>query len=162
MSYDYNRDHKEFRDSINDAPNSIKKFGTHIILPFLLLSLCIGAFGFVTGIFGEAADTAQETYGAKAAVRKYEWFKDKYNNIQNYDVQYKTAVSSFKTFKKDAGPRSDWTFEDKQEYSRLQSVAQGLRNQRNSVVAEYNSASEKATWSVFQTNDLPRRIPLLP
>ena len=93
-----------------------------------------------------------------AIVYKYEYF---YNQAESYKAIKKkifVARGSVERFKQDAGPRKEWTYEDKTEYSRLVSISDGLVYQCNDIVADYNAKSQQATRSIFKTNDTPYRL----
>lgn len=101
----------------------------------------------------------QKTYNADNAIYNYEWFKERYEAIQAIDNKITIADQSVEGFKSSAGDRSNWTFEDKTEDSRLHTVAQGLRSQKEDLVAEYNARAKMANRNIFQ-NNLPLFINL--
>jgi hypothetical protein len=157
---------KDYRQDVNEVGGmvgwTLGRVFRLVVLPLVLFSFAVVGLSYGFGWCGEAAEVAQDTYGPKAAVRKYEWFKDKAHNIKNYEAQIVTAKRAVDQFKEEAGPRTGWSSEDKTEASRLAAVAHGLKNQRNSVAAEYNAAAAKATWSAFKTDDIPHHIEMLP
>lgn len=91
-------------------------------------------------------------------IYNYEYF---YNQSEAYSAinrKIATATKSVSNFKQDAGPRKEWTFEDKTEMSRLRSIADGLTYQCNDIVADYNAKAKQATRSIFKTNSTPYRL----
>lgn len=126
----------------------------------LLVVGCIGiasisAVGFVFGIFGETAQVAKEEFGAKASLKKYEWFKDasasiskQKTNVMEYQQRIKSFESDYEGVKK-----SEWPRDERQEYNQLKSELVGIKQIYNDTVAEYNAQSSKFNWSMYdQTN----------
>jgi len=106
-------------------------------------------------------DIIQKTYDANNVLYNYHWFKEREQAILMLKVtidQSDTAVTSFEA---SAGPRKDWTFEDKNEDARLRAVAQGQKAQYNSLVGEYNARMKEADRSLFE-EDLPLFFNLMP
>lgn len=125
----------------------------------IILLVVLSIVGYALGWIGEAADVAQEQFGARNAVRQYEWFKNQYELIQAADQKIAQTEAQLKQLKEDLGPdRKEWSMFDAQEYDRLSSVLLGQRNYRQTLVADYNAHSKMANRSVFRTNDLPETI----
>ena len=122
------------------------------IIPTLIL---LGLIGTVAGWFGEGAQVAREEFGPRAAVFKYEWFHDKHENIKSVKSKVKIAQDAVKSFTDSAGPRTSWTFEDKNEMSRLSAVLNATQNILTEMVSEYNSNSKKFNHKVFRDAQLP-------
>lgn len=101
----------------------------------------------------------KKTYDADNVIYNYEWFKKTYEDIGALDTKITIADKAVADFESNAGARADWTFEDKTENSRLRAVAQGLRSQKEDVVAEYNARAKMANRNIFQDN-LPLFIDL--
>jgi hypothetical protein len=131
------------------------------LLGFLLLvGLAVG--GLVWSITGNVATQAgrviSKTIDADNVLANYEWFKRQYEDIRGMEPKLQSAQSSLNSFMQSAGPRSAWTFEDKQEASRLNSVILGLTNQRVGMINEYNARTQMANRNIFRTGDLPETI----
>ena len=60
------------------------------------------------------------------------------------------AVVQFKT---DAGPRTDWTFEDKDELARLTTDLRGQKAYFEQLKADFRAESSKANKSLFKGDD---------
>lgn len=138
------------------------------ILKWVLWIMLIGAIITTAGYFITAAlspvkgtmKVIEKTYDGDKIFSDYEWF---YNQNESYSAiksQIEAAKQAVKTFKKDAGSRKDWTFEDKNEYSRLNSVVTGLEFQLKDVVKNYNARSKMWTRNQFKSSDLPYTLPL--
>lgn len=94
----------------------------------------------------------QKTYDADNVIYNYEWFKQQYETIGALKTKIKNAQESVQAFESSAGDRKSWTFEDKTEHARLQSVVLGLKNQLEDVVATYNARAKMANRNIFQEN----------
>lgn len=109
-------------------------------------------------VANQAGRVFEKTFDADNMVGNYEWFKQQYQDIKAIDTKIVSTQSSFDTFITSAGDRSTWTFEDKQEFGRLNTIINGLKNQRASMVAEYNARASMANRNIFRTNDLPESL----
>lgn len=141
------------------------KVGAWLTAIFLVVSL-IG-FGMKTVLFpahvaNKTVDTAYQitdkTLNADNVIYNYEWFKRQYNDYLAINNKVKNAEITVKEFNDSAGPRDKWTFEDKTESARLQSIVTGLKQQRQDIVSEYNAKSQMANRSIFKTGDLPEQL----
>jgi len=99
-----------------------------------------------------------KTLTADNALYNYEWFKKQKEDIDALVKKYEVAVLASEGFKAEAGPRADWTFEDKDESARLSAVAQGVKSQYIDAVALYNARSKMANRSIFQDGKIPAFI----
>lgn len=100
----------------------------------------------------------QRTLTTDNIVSNYEWFKQQVQDVGAMDRRLETQHSAMATFEKSAGPRSDWTFEDRTEHARLNAIIAGLEGQRAAMVAEYNARTQMANRDLFRTNDLPETL----
>ena len=126
------------------------KLGGGVIIVIALLSGLAGLFGW----FGDAADAAKKEFGPKAMLTKYEWFIDTSKQIERmqaditiYQVKQEICVVPKGMYKADRIEREQcmlWA----------QEVA-GIKSSYNDIVAEYNSASSKFNWSMFDTANIP-------
>lgn len=99
-----------------------------------------------------------QTLTAENAIYNYEWFKNRYEAIIAIDKKIEVARVSAEQFDEAAGDRKDWTFEDKQESSRLHSIVQGLESQKEDLIAEYNARSKQANRNIFKDGLIPSII----
>lgn len=106
-------------------------------------------------------DIVERTYNADNALYNYRWFKDRHEAILATEKKIVIAKEAITDFELSAGERSTWTFEDKTEHSRLNSVFLGLRTNYEDLVAEYNSRAKQVDRAVFQ-NELPLFFDLRP
>lgn len=94
-------------------------------------------------------DIVKKTYNADNAIYNSHWFKEKAGAIRAAETNMLSAEADLKAFQETAGPRDKWTFDDKQEESRLRSVATGLRNARKSDIEEYNARAQEVDRAIF-------------
>ena len=126
----------------------------------VIFSIVIGTIGFVANPFKQGAAIINKTIDADNVIMNYEWFKQRHEDIGAIDSKIKGAQNAVDQFKEDAGERKDWHREDREEHSRLASVALGLTQQRADLAAEYNARSRMVNRSIFKTGDseLPESI----
>lgn len=121
--------------------------------------------GMIFGWFGEAAEVAQDEFGPKAMLKKYEWFIDQASSIEKMDQDIQmfenrmsNVDSSYVAYGAD---KSKWAPHVQVTYNRERQQARddltAVASQRNNLVREYNAQSEKFNWRSFETRlDKPR------
>lgn len=108
-----------------------------------------------------AYDAVSKTINADNAIYNYEWFKRQKESIDATKQKLVIAQNAVSNFQEMAGERKDWTFEDKTENSRLNSVSQGIESQLKDIIAEYNARTQMANRNIFQNGILPNYIDAL-
>lgn len=106
-------------------------------------------------------DIVTKTYNADNALYNYHWFQERLQDIKAAEVQIQNAIDTKASFEASAGPRKDWTFEDKTEDARLGTVVLGIKNNYQSIVAEYNAHAAEADRNIF-SQELPLFFSLKP
>lgn len=129
-----------------------------LILPGLVV---IGGFFWALSILTRPAQVIDEVLQPANIIQNYEWFELTYNDALALDRQIKGAQSQIATFEDSAGDRSGWDRIDKTEHARLNAILQGLRQQRESVIADYNARSNLLTRSIFKGADLPYQLSII-
>lgn len=126
------------------------------IIGILLLSALGSAMGLVTIPWLKFdrqvqmnRDIVTKTYNAYNAIYNYHWFQERLQEIKATEVQIQNAKDTEASFKESAGPRKDWTFEDKTEDARLNTIILGLKNHYQQIVAEYNARANESDRSIF-------------
>lgn len=109
-------------------------------------------------ILETAYDAQDETLNAENAIYNYEYFKNQKESIDATKQKLMIARDSVERFKEEAGERSTWTFEDKNEYSRLNAVSQGIESQLKDMIADYNAKSSMANRAIFKDSIVPNYI----
>lgn len=105
-----------------------------------------------------AYDAQDKTLNADNAIYNYEWFKQQFEDIKALKAKVQIADQSVVDFNAAAGPRTEWTFEDKTEAARLGAIAQGLRSQLEDVIATYNARGKMANRTLFKDSIVPSFI----
>ena len=147
-----------------------------ILMKYVLLTI-LGVGGLMAVSFGikvlffpvntanklieTAYDAQDKVLNADNAIYNYEWFKQQKEDIDAMGNKYENASQTLVDFMDVAGERSIWTFEDKTEYSRLNAVKLGIKNQLEQAIADYNARSKMATRNIFADGVLPSYIDAL-
>lgn len=117
----------------------------------------VGALAIGTIACDEAADVAHDEFGPRAALKKYEWFKDaaaaldaKVADIRVYEAKQKDLTDMY------AGkPRSEWPRDDREAYSINASELAGMKTSFNKLAADYNAQMAKFNWAFAEAGRLP-------
>lgn len=112
----------------------------------------------VEQLINTAYDAQTKTLNADNAIANYEWFKQQYEDIEASKLQIENALNTVTNFEKSFPDKSKWTFEDKQEYSRLISIHLGLQNYTITLIADYNAKSKMANRAIFKNSIFPEFI----
>lgn len=99
-------------------------------------------------------DIVEKTYTAENALMQYHWFQEKAEYIKATKAKVAVAKQTMDSFQDAAGPRSEWTFDDRNEYARLVTVWFGLQAHLEEVVAEYNARAKETDRAIFK-DELP-------
>ena len=129
------------------------------------LGLLVRVLFFPVNTAEKLIDTAYgsqaKTLNADNATYNYEWFKQTKEDIEAKKRQYDNALIASDSFKESAGDRSTWTFEDKGESARLESVKLGLANSLEQLIADYNARASMANRKIFINSIVPDYIDAL-
>lgn len=99
---------------------------------------------------------------ADNAIYNYEWFKQKNEDIEATKRKLDNAENAFVLYKESLPKdRKEWTFEDKNEDTRLRSVTLGIENHLEQLIADYNARAKMATRNIFEDSVLPDYIDAL-
>ena len=122
------------------------------------LAIVIALIGWPLGLFSSVAQVAQEEFGPRAALEKYEWFKDaaaqlekKQADIGVYEGRLKTMNETYAKLE-----RHKWPREDREQFNLWSSEIAGVRASFNSLAAEYNAQMAKFNWRFANAGDLPK------
>ncbi len=125
----------------------------------LLVIVPLSMIGWGLGLFSEAAQVAQEEFGPRAALDKYEWFIEQSTRIEKMDQDIKLFEGSAEAVDKQYagyGDQTKWSPDIRLQYNRAKQQSRddliAVVSQRNNLVREYNGASQKFNWSPFQTD----------
>lgn len=131
----------------------IKWLGGLLVVGLLL----IGVSHFL-GAANETAEVAQEEFGARALVRKYEWFKDAAAQLDAKRAAIEVQEVRISGMEEDyqGRPRADWPRDERQAYQQMQAELAGMKNSYNTLAAEYNSAMSKINYAFANQGQLPQ------
>lgn len=134
------------------------QIGFLILGTLLVFSVVIGVVGYGLGWFSEAAQVAQEEFGPRAMLEKYEWFKDAAAQLdkKRADIRvYKSRISHMKEDYKDV-KRLDWPRSDREQFNLWRTEVAGVIASYNGLAAEYNSQMAKFNWRFANRGELPQ------
>ena len=107
-------------------------------------------------------DIQNKTYNADNILYNYHWFQETAAQLNAYSQNLQDAQKAVADFKANAkGDMSTWSYAETTEYARLNSVAQGIGQQYNSLANEYNAKAGEADRGIFKDN-LPLFFSLKP
>lgn len=139
-----------------------------VLVGFVGLSLLGAGLGIITlswlklnSQIQTNQDIIKKTYTADNAIYNYHWFQERKASIDALDQTIVQSEGTLASFEASAGPRKDWTFEDKGEDGRLRAVVSGQKAQYNSLVGEYNARAKEVDRNIFQ-DGLPLFFSLKP
>jgi len=133
-------------------------FILRIVFAITLIVVVVGGLSYALGWCGEAAQVAQEEFGARGSLKKYEWFKEAAQQLKKKDKDISIAEQKLKTLEEayTGIARGQWPRSDREQYNVWASELSGIKSSYNNLVAEYNAASSKFNWShVKSEGDLP-------
>lgn len=107
---------------------------------------------------GTAEGIIDRTLNPENALEQYHWFKQQKEDIDAAGKNVAKAKSSLDAFLEAAGPRSGWTFEDKQQYATLTQIGLGLEMHREQMIGDYNARAKQADRAIFEDGVIPRLI----
>jgi hypothetical protein len=147
----YRDDYRQFeKESIWTIPRAILLGG------FLIAG--VGTLGYVGGWFSETAKVAQDEFGPRALLTKYEWFKDasaaldqKLATIKVYQTKTSALRDDYK-----GQARSTWARDDREQLSIWESEVAGVKASYNELAAQYNSEMAKFNWRFANIGQLPQ------
>jgi hypothetical protein len=105
-------------------------------------------------------EITEKTLDADNVLQNYEWFKMQYEDYVAINSKINNAEVAAESFRESAGDRKEWTFEDKTEDARLQTIVTGLKQQREDIIAEYNAKSKMQNRNLFKDKNLPDQLPI--
>lgn len=141
-------------------------YGLGILIAISLVGMVLKVVLFPAKVAGNLIDTGykatDKVLNADNAIYNYEWFKKQYEDIEATKRKMNNAAVAHLEFRESL-PKSrlEWTFEDKQEDSRLNSIYLGLSNHLEGLIGDYNARAKMSTRNIFQNSVLPDYIDAL-
>lgn len=130
-----------------------------VFFGLVIFGIVTSVVGYSLGWFGEAATVAQEEFGPKAMLTKYEWFKDASAQLDKKQADIKVYESRLRSVEEGYPPgasRSSWNREDREQHNVWASEVAGVKASYNSLAAEYNAQMAKFNWRFANAGDLPK------
>lgn len=131
--------------------------GCAIVVVVLALMIPLGIVGWLLGWFTEAAQVAQEEFGPRAMLKKYEWFKDasatldkKAADIKVYETRMKNLEEQYKGV-----ARSNWPRDERETFNQWSTELAGIKASYNQLAASYNAAHSKINWTFADVGSVP-------
>ncbi len=123
----------------------------------LVLIPACGVIKLVGGWFGEAATVAQEEFGPRALLQKYESFKDMHAQLAAKQANIKAQQGKIKGLEDayEGESRKDWDRVDKQQHSQWLAEMDGQKLNFNNLAAQYNAAMAKLNYKFCNVGTLP-------
>jgi hypothetical protein len=141
------------------GPYSIAwKVGCFAFVLIAVVSVVGGVAAFVANPFRQAGRVVEKTIDADNVIYNYEWFKRQWRDVGAIDTKIAAQQKAVSSFEDSAGPRTDWTRDDKIEHARLSSIVTGLEQQRADIVALYNARAAMVNRQIFMGRDCPEHI----
>ena len=156
-----NRGNRSWDDIGKDVQAGPKSLVKKVIIPgiVLLFGLGIGlsVVSYTLGWFAETAQVAQEEFGPRELLRKYEWFKDasaqldkKRQDLTVFNQRQKNMTDTYRDLARHKWPRTDL-----EQYNLWSSESAGIAASYNGLAAEYNSQMSKFNWAFTNAGSLP-------
>jgi hypothetical protein len=132
--------------------------------------VCVGVVAlvmvtlFFLGIFGETGAVVDKEFGPQAAMEKYTWFVDQAAGIKKMDADihlFEQKVGDIdKQYAAYGQDKTKWRPDITIQYNQAKETARSdlmaVVSQRNNLAKDFNAASQKFNWSLFNTRkDLP-------
>lgn len=146
------------REPIKTAMGTAIKVGLGILAVVIVLGFVGGLVHIISAPAVQATRIMDKTIDADNVIYNYEWFHRQYGDLQAMTPKLTNAEAALADFERDAGPRSTWAFDDKQEHARLASIVLGLKNQRAEIVQTYNAHAGMSNRSIFIGSDMPQHV----
>lgn len=136
--------------NIESGPWGLFKVSVLGIVFLSALGVLVAVIGRACSYAGEAAQVAQSELGAKALLRKYEWFKDAAAQLDKKRADISIYESQIR---RGTGLAADrWT---KDRVFQWETEMLGVKASYNSLAAEYNAQMAKINWAFTNIGSLP-------
>ncbi len=148
----------DYRDEIKANIKEAQWTFWKVFWPVLIIGLVLGGTSWGVATLSRPAQIIERVTEPDRIIQNYEWFENTYNDALAIDRQIKTAKQTITDFEVSAGERADWKRTTTTEHGRLNSILQGLRNQRDNIISDYNARSNQLTRNLFKRSELPYQL----
>ena len=144
----------------------MKPYMAAIVAVMLVVVLVAGGWALKSGMLpfltvtsqiDSAGDVIEKTYDADNAIYNYEWFKQRYEDIQATETKISNTKANMRDYRDLYGNASEWDWQTKQGYNSLNTVYLGQQNYYEEIVADYNARSKMANREIFK-DKLPLHV----
>lgn len=99
-----------------------------------------------------------QTMTADNAIETYHWFKQQYEDVQALEKKLTRAIQDYDDYKAMLpDDKNKWVRQDREELSRLKTIATGIANMYDQACADYDAKAKMSDKAVFK-DDLPADI----
>lgn len=151
------RSWSDYEKEIDRGPAPTWRVAFFAAVAIFGLMMAVGGVAYVAGWFTEAAQVAQEEFGARAMLQKYEWFKSaaaqadaNRASIQVYEARFAQLKAAY-----GGAPRSAWSRDDREQANLWQQEVAGTIASYNNLAADYNAQMAKFNYRFANVGDLP-------
>lgn len=107
----------------------------------------------VSNVINTAYDVNGKVMTADNAINSYKYFIGQEEAIKAKYLDEEVAKKAIENYKFNLNDdKNKWTDADKNEISRLQTVADAIQYQTNSMIADYNAKSRDVTTNIWKDN----------
>ena len=149
----------EYRKEYKSLEQEIYWTLPKIVIMFLVALLLFSGAGFIFHLLSTPAAVVTKVTNPDRILSDYEWYRESWQDCKALDEQIATTLQSIEDYKamlpEDV---STWKQADRTELSRLNAVLLGQRNQRSSIVKEYNARSMMLSRNLFKGLDVPAEL----
>jgi len=129
----------------------IGKSIAYVLLIVVVLSVIVWVAKVVTRPARTASDIIERTLDADNVIYNYEWFKQIVEDIEAMEKKVEITAQSVEDFKDlHSKPYDEWTFDDKNEMSRLRTDLRGQRAHLEQLKADFRARAKMANRTIFK------------
>lgn len=155
---DSNNEYREGRKMVERETPSTARTVIIVLLWIMFAGAVIGTVGWGLGWFSEAGQVAQEQFGARAGLIKYEWFKNASAELDKKKADIVLYEDRLASFERDYGTdRTRWQRDVREQANQARTEYVGVVASHNSLAAQYNANSSKFNWA-YAEGDAPRTV----
>lgn len=153
-------------DDFKLKPGKIIFWSLAGVLSASAIILALRIFLFPLFVANQAVTTARgivkQTVNADNVLYNYHWFYGEYNDYLALKSQYVIAQNQYKQYLALIPANSaNWSYEEQSTVSQDQTIAAGLAEQVQQVIADYNAHSSEMDRNIFKAHNLPLSLPQL-
>lgn len=144
----------------------MKQYSVIVIALVLIIVVLAGGWALKAGMLpfltvtkqiDSAGQIIDKTYDSDSAIYNYEWFKQRYEDIQATENKISDTKQNMEDYRDLYGNASGWDWQTKADYNSLNKVYLGQQNYYEEIVADYNARSKMANREIFK-DKLPLHV----